>query len=161
MFDYSNQIDEQTTEMLNGRCVINILASKKRKITEKQILDEFISSTDVPQDLVENELKRILHNGVTSGFIVKTGNRYALAGLEKMYEADCDDNKDRKPSKPCSSSNSNRYYDIEKISRFVACNSHTLNDHHLLYAALVVQAKAVGQENDHQQVHHVTVPQNE
>lgn len=94
-----NRRDEETIGMLNGHCVMNALASQKNEITEDELLERFIKSTDELEDLVENELKRILCSGVASGFILKTGSRYALPSLENVYEADCDEGGDTKDIK--------------------------------------------------------------
>lgn len=90
MIIYCNKLDDETIGILNGKSVITALASQKNKISEDELLEYFITSADEP-DLVENELKQILNNGVAGGFIVKTGNKYALPSLENIYEADCDD----------------------------------------------------------------------
>lgn len=99
MVNYWNELDEETIGMLNGYCVMNALASQKSEITEDELLERFITSTDQPHNLVEYELKRILYNGVIGGFITKTGNSYSIPGLDNMYEVDCDEeeSKDVKP----------------------------------------------------------------
>lgn len=94
MVNHSNKFEEETIGTFNGQCVMKALALQKNKITEEELLEQFITLTDEPHDLVEYELKRILYTGVATGFIAKTGNRYALPSLENRYEADCDESKD-------------------------------------------------------------------
>lgn len=89
-----NLDEEEEIGMLNGRCVTNALAIKRKETTKNELLQSFIASTDEPQDLVEDELTRILDIGVTDGFIVKLGNKYALPSLENIFEADYDDTND-------------------------------------------------------------------
>lgn len=92
MVNHSNQLDGKTIRVYNGQCVMDALAaSQKNKITEDELLEQFTASTDASRDHIENELKRILHDGVACGFIVKTGNEYAIPTLENLYEADCDE----------------------------------------------------------------------
>ncbi|KAG4073078.1 hypothetical protein HA402_009497 [Bradysia odoriphaga] len=91
MFNHFNKLDENTVRVRNGHSVMNAIASQNNQITEDELLDQFITSTDAPRDLIEDELKEILHNGVVGGFIVKTGNVYAIPTFENTYAADCDD----------------------------------------------------------------------
>lgn len=94
-----NKLNEETIGMHNGHCVINALATQKNEITEDELLERFITSTDEPADLVEYELKRILYNGLANGFIVKIGNnKYGLPSFKNIYEADCDESEGSKPS---------------------------------------------------------------
>lgn len=87
-----NELEEEEITMLNGHCVINALASEKREITEDELLEYFIESTDVlSHNLVQRELNRILAVGVANGFISKNSNKYKLPSLENIYVADADE----------------------------------------------------------------------
>lgn len=91
MVNQWNQLENEKIKILNGRCVINAIASKKRAITEEELLKCFISSTDDSHNLVQRELNRILAAGVENGFIEKSCNKYALPSPGSVYVTDYDD----------------------------------------------------------------------
>ncbi|XP_037039387.1 uncharacterized protein LOC119076626 [Bradysia coprophila] len=91
MFNHSIILDEDTIRVRNGHCVMDAIASQNNQITEDELFDQFITSTDASRDIIEDELRQILHNGMVGGFIVKTGNKYAIPTLQNTYATDCDD----------------------------------------------------------------------
>lgn len=82
---------EEEIEMRNRQCVLNALVFLKNEVTADELLDCFIASNHEPHNVVRQELKRILRNGVVNGYIERNGNKYALPSLQTMYETDCDD----------------------------------------------------------------------
>ena len=84
---------EAQIEMLNGHCVMSCLASASQEngVTEEDLLKFYITSSNESDDLVQQELKRILHIGVRNGFIVRNDNKYAMQNLDEMYDTDADD----------------------------------------------------------------------
>lgn len=84
-----NQHEEDKIKRLNGQCVFNALASKRRAMTNEELRKCFNSSTTV--DNAERELDRILAVGVENGFIEKTCNKYALPSLRNELVTDGDD----------------------------------------------------------------------
>ncbi|XP_037033362.1 uncharacterized protein LOC119072274 [Bradysia coprophila] len=100
MYNHLNKLDEDTIRVRNEHSVMDAIASQNNQITEDELFEQFIMSTDAPRDLIEYELKQILHNGLVGGFIAKTGNKYAIPTLENMYTADCDDSKGDERDRP-------------------------------------------------------------
>lgn len=83
--------ENQQIEMLNGQCVMQALAFLQRAVTEEDLMKCFNVSSHESLNLVQEELKGILDKGVDLGFIVKSGNEYALPST--TYEADGDESK--------------------------------------------------------------------
>ncbi|KAG4072750.1 hypothetical protein HA402_001862 [Bradysia odoriphaga] len=85
----NNLLTDKEIQMLNARCVMTALDSLNHHATENKILSYFQTASD--ESAVEQELKRILELGVKNGFIVRNGDKYALASLESDYEIDGDE----------------------------------------------------------------------
>lgn len=88
-----NEDEIQEIIKLNGRAIIGVLANIKNNATAAEVSDYIINHTGLTRhtDLVNQEVKRVLDNGVRDGFMVKVGNKYALPSLEDVYQLDADE----------------------------------------------------------------------
>lgn len=75
-------------QIINGRVLMNALAFLKYEASEDELFRNFVNSTGHPHELVKKELKRILHYGVSNGFLAKNGNKYLLPSLDNIYQLD-------------------------------------------------------------------------
>lgn len=82
--------DEKEINMYNGHYVIATLSYLDNKASENELLKHILSTTAEPHNLVEQELRRILNNGVRNGFIIKIGNEYLLPTVQDDYQLDSD-----------------------------------------------------------------------
>lgn len=86
--DSINYGDDDQIQMLNGRCVMNAFAFLNYEATESELLEHVTTTSGHPQNVVKQELKRILDFGVSNGFIMKNGNRYLLPRWENVHQVD-------------------------------------------------------------------------
>lgn len=71
----------------NGQYVMATLRLLRSKATENELLRQIVSTVPgQPHKLVEQELRRILNNGVANGFVIKSGNEYLLP-IPQLYSA--------------------------------------------------------------------------
>lgn len=83
-----NENEEQQMRMLNGRSVMNALAFMQNEATENELCEHIITLTGQPDDLVKQEVKRILHYGINNGFLVKNGKNFSLPSSKNVYHVD-------------------------------------------------------------------------
>lgn len=101
MTDHLDNVDEENVVMLNGRSVMNALAYLNSEVTENELLKLFIGSNREPRDLVQQEIKRVLDDGVINGFIGRNGNKYGISSsMENLYQVDGDDSDEDCPKTP-------------------------------------------------------------
>lgn len=79
--------EEKQVTKLNVRSVMNAFAMLNYDTTEREISQQIISFTGHPAKSVRHEVKRILDNGVSNGFIIQVKNKYLLPG---EYQTDSD-----------------------------------------------------------------------
>lgn len=87
-----NEDEIQEITKLNGRAVAGVLASMENNATAAEVSDFIINRTGLTDqtDLVHQEVRRVLDNGVRDGFMVKVGNNYATPSLQDIYHLDDD-----------------------------------------------------------------------
>lgn len=88
MYFDSDEDEMQEIRRLNGQTVISALESMKNNATEREVSNYIIHQTGQPNNLVIEEVKRVLHKGISNGFIVKIGNNYTVPSLEDIYHMD-------------------------------------------------------------------------
>lgn len=59
-----------------------------RKASEKELCENIIKLTGQPEALDKEELKRVLHYGISNGFLVKNGNNYSLPSPQNDHHDD-------------------------------------------------------------------------
>lgn len=59
-----------------------------RKASEKELCENIIKLTGQPEALDKEELKRVLHYGISNGFLVKNGNNYSLSSPQNVHHDD-------------------------------------------------------------------------
>lgn len=96
-YSNSDRSEDEKVLMLNGRSVMNALTFLNSAVTENQLLQCLTASNDEPRNIVKQELKRILDDAVTNGFITRNGGKYAIPGMEKLYQTDCASSDDDEP----------------------------------------------------------------
>lgn len=85
-----NKEDSQEIDQLNERTVSSVLAQIENNATEKEISDYITKHTGQPNDLVIQEVRRVLHKFLSYGFLVKIGNRYRLPCVKDIFSSDGD-----------------------------------------------------------------------
>lgn len=82
--------EESETEMFNGRCVSIALATVNSFVTLDGLVKYFVppNRETNDKDLIKRELKRILDNGVKSGFVVRNRNKYKFSSLVNVFQTD-------------------------------------------------------------------------
>lgn len=89
-----NQEEIQEIETLNERAVSEVLTKIENNATEEEISDYIIKHTGQPNDLVIQEVRRVLQKFVSYGFLVKIGNKYRLPSAKDIFQTDCDNPND-------------------------------------------------------------------
>jgi len=90
MASHSNQVEEQKIRMLNGQCMMKAL-TMNNEMTENELCNHFITLTCQPDELIVREVKQLLQNALSDGFIVKNGKHYSLPSLKNYCFVDSDD----------------------------------------------------------------------
>lgn len=73
-------------------CVTEIaITFLKNKATEDELCRHFTTSTGQPHKIVKDELRRILRNGCSHGFLTRKSNKYMLSSTCNEYLVDADE----------------------------------------------------------------------
>lgn len=81
------EYDDDQIKMLNGRYLMRAIASLNYEATENELF-RHITATGHSQNLVREELKRILDYGVSNGFIMKNHDKYLIPRLVDVHQVD-------------------------------------------------------------------------